>query len=490
MAEAKCTGTPLVVIGGAPPVPEIDTAALQDVDTLGIMASCSKWSRKIYDAKRIPDYISMAFRNSQDASPGPTYLEIPMDVVSALNVDEESVHWPQNYRTDAQPFGDPALIEQAAELLVSAKKPALVIGNGARYSSQYGEAVEELVNYLQIPVLTYTMARGLFADETVNPLFKLSGATSEADVVLFLSTKIDYLVGKGQPPFIRTDAKTIQVNTDKQEIGFNRGAEIGIVGGAGAVAKQILEAVKQKVAKQTDLAWVNRATELTKEFIAGWTAGLTSDALPINPGRCAAEVGKFLATEGQDWNVICDGGDATQWMLHAAEARRPGQVLSHGPLGTISAGPGFVTGAWAANGKPTLYYTGDGSLGFYAMELDTFERLGIPVVCVISNDSAWGMIRNAEKNVSTAEVSKGLGQCASELASIRRYDKMALMWEGHGELVTKIEDIVPAIKRGYASGKPSIINVETDQVTMSPEVSYFTTLMAEIMGTADFIYER
>ncbi len=105
-------------------------------------------------------------------------------------------------------------------------------------------------------------------------------------------------------------------------------------------------------------------------------------------------------------------------------------------------------------------------MGFYPMEFDTFVKQEIPVVCVISNDSSWGMIKLSETFVHPDEVAKG--HVATELTYMNRYDKMAGMWDGYGVMVTKPEDIVPAIKNAFASGKPAIINVEVDRVNMSP----------------------
>jgi acetolactate synthase-1/2/3 large subunit len=200
------------------------------------------------------------------------------------------------------------------------------------------------------------------------------------------------------------------------------------------------------------------------------------EGIPVHPGRCAGEVAKFLAEEGRDWNIIVDGGEASVWMGGATRASRPGQLHATGPNGTIGTGPCMAVGAWVANRKPVLWYTGDGSFGFYAMELDSMAKLGIPVVCVISNDSAWGMIRLAEKYIRADEIAEK-GHCNTELHPMRAYEKIVSMWDGHGEMVTDPEQIVPAIKRAVANGKPSIINVEVDQVSLSPFISGYANML-------------
>ena len=112
------------------------------------------------------------------------------------------------------------------------------------------------------------------------------------------------------------------------------------------------------------------------------------------------------------------------------------------------------------------------------MEMDTMARLGIPVVCVISNDSAWGMIRLEQKYTWATEVEER-GQCNTELHDMRAYEKLVSMWDGYGEMVTDPEEIIPAIKRAVANGKPSIINVEVDQEAVSALTAMFTNMVGQ-----------
>jgi acetolactate synthase-1/2/3 large subunit len=471
MSEALSQGVPLIQIGGASPVIEDETGPLQNLNTLEIMSTVSKWARKISHTQRIPEYVAMAYRHAFSSTPGPVYLEIGMDVLMKT-VEEDKVVFPEKYRAEAQPFGDPALIEKAAQMLVDAKKPAMIVGDHARFCAGGGEAVRELSEYLKMPVMTQPMSRGLFADEEKNPLFTLGFGVAGADVVLLLNVLNDYRVVKLKAPLIAPNARLIQVNPDVTKIGYNAPAEIGIVGGAGAVAGQLLQAVKNRTSKREDLSWPKEAELLAQFMDAEFQAGFKSDEIPMNPGRCACEVANFLKDKGKDWTVVCDGGDAAQWIKAAVKARRPGQILNMGPNGTIGTGAGFTIGAWAANRKPVLYYTGDGSFGFYPMEFDTFAKLGIPVVCVISNDSAWGMIKLSETLTNPGEVNER-GHCGVDLCHMRPYEKMAVLWDGYGEQVCRPEDIVPAIERAAATGRPSIINVEVNKQSMSPITKMF-----------------
>lgn len=472
MMEAASLGIPLLHIGGAVAMTMRDAGDLQDMSTLTLMESCSKWARKITHTERIPEYIGMAYRQALSSHLGPVYLEIPTDLLFA-QVDEAKAPMPVNYRTNAIPWGDPALIEQAAEMLIHAQRPAMLFDDGARFSlGEWAHAIGELSEYLKVPVsVSGTSCRGIFGDEYAAPLLKTM-AYWMADVVIAFGCRFDFRLGFGK--WIPPDAKVVQVHTDARQIGYNRPADLGIIGGAGPVAKQLLDAVKTKLKRPADMPWTGY------EAIQPGTARLSdeykSTAIPIHPARCAGEVARFMEEAGRDWTLICDGGEAGVWMGLAATAQRPGQIHGTGPNGTIGTGPGLAVGAWASNRKPVLWYTGDGSFGFYAMELDTMAKLGIPVVCVISNDSAWGMIRLAERYIRPDEV-ETKGQCNVELHPMRAYEKMVAMWDGYGECVTDPNEIMPAIKRAAETGRPSIINVEVDHVSMSPMIAGYANMI-------------
>ena len=458
MMEADAMGIPVLQIGGAVTTRRRDAGELQDMATLSVMERCSKWAKKIILTDRIPEYVSMAFRHAMDSNPGPVYLEIPMDLVFA-QVEEDEVNFPASYRAQTIPAGDAPAIEEAAELLAKAERPAMHIDDGARFGvGDYADAIAELSGYLKMPVgISGPSCRGLFGDEAENPLLRTSGM-GQADVLLTMGCRFDFRLGYGRR--VPADAKVIQVHTDMRQIGFNLRADIGIVGGAGPVARQLLEAVKALRDKKEGDPWTGKVEKGPR--VPGHK-GYTADEIPMHPGRCAGEVAKFINEEASDWTFITDGGEASGWIGGALTVRRPGQLHSSGANGTIGTGPCLAIGAWAANRKPVLWYTGDGSFGFHAMEMDTMAKLGIPVVCVISNDSGWGMIRLGQTRGRRAQEIAEIGHCNVDLHHMRAYEKMAAMYDGYGEMVTDPEEIIPAIKRAVANGNPSIINVEVDK---------------------------
>lgn len=458
MGEARAANSPVLIISGSIALSENESGAEQDFDTYNVIKSNAVWSAKIFEPTRIMDYVYKAVRYANGALPGPVYLECPVNVMKA-KVEEQTLRYMDHAWTTAQPFGDPFLISKAAELLANAKRPVLTIGDMASYTREYGEYVGKLVQKINMPVFATATARGLFGDEC-NPLFEIGeAALAEADVILTLSANMNFRLNCGQPPIINSAAKFIQIHPSKTHIGFNAPADIGIVAGAGAGAMQLYEALKdRKIEDKKD--WITRAEQLHAALRSQWTQGYQFRHIePMHPGRCANEIGNFLNGEGADWSLAVDGGDAYEWVMRAVKAHRPGQIVGYGPNGTIGTGQGFAMGLWQAHKKPVLLYTGDGSFGFHAMEFETMARHGMQVICVISNDSQWGMVKMAETDRNRDEVAKGY--LATDLV-YRPYHEMARIWGGYGELVTDSDEIIPAIKRACTSKKPGIINVKVN----------------------------
>ena len=187
---------------------------------------------------------------------------------------------------------------------------------------------------------------------------------------------------------------------------------------------------------------------------------------PIHPVRLVAQIQKFV---GDDAIYVADGGDTSYFGLGFSTSQKAGVIAaSSGLFGCLGTGIPFAMAAKLARpDKKVVVLNGDGSFGFNAMEFDTMVRHNIPVVCVINNDCAWGMIKHSQE----LSIGRDRLQC-SELGT-RHYEKVVEGLGGHGEFVTKDEEIIPALERAFASGKPACINVMTDPTVTSPATPLF-----------------
>ena len=180
----------------------------------------------------------------------------------------------------------------------------------------------------------------------------------------------------------------------------------------------------------------------------------------MHVGPAAREVARFARRVGGDAvTLVADGGDALAWALAYFDADRPGRFLSTTTaLGTLGVGLPFALAARAARpDEPVLVFTGDGAFGLAAMELDTAVRHGLPMVVVVSNNAGWGDVRHEHE----AGRSYAGPRVAAELG-FTRYDELARALGGHGERVTRLDELEPALRRAHDSGLPAVVNVETD----------------------------
>lgn len=456
IAEAFISEIPMVVIGGRVPLADFDRGALQDLDQVRLLEPITRWARTIYDPKRIPEYVNAAFQKAVTPPRGPTYIECPLDLLMS-ECEEGEVSFPPAHRPPDFGPGSPEAVSRAAEMLAKAQRPAILAGDDIFWDRADAE-LRRFAEMTRIPVRTAGLAQGALPHG--HPLLLGQAATAMADVILALGVRFDFLEGYGRPPLFDANARFIQVCTDGGTIGFNRPADVGIMGSP----RRVLDALAEEMGdarKLPDRAqWLAQAGALADALRLQAEAGYTSDAHPIHPGRLAREVVEFLDS---DAIIVPDGGDSSCWLAGTLRPTAMGQVLSTGAFGCLGVGTGFALAAKLAYPeRQVLGYFGDGSFGFNAMEFDTFVRHGLPIVAVISNDGAWGMVKHWQRMACGEEKCVGMA-----LKSRQRYDKMVEALGGHGEYVTRIQEIRPALERSFASGLPACINVEVDPNAVS-----------------------
>jgi len=467
VADCMLGNVPVLFLGGASSTEHDLTEVLQEYDTLTMMKPNTVWSIEVQETHRIAEHIAVAFRNMMGCVPGPVYVELPMDVLEVIKVDEEIVKFPTRSRTNARIFGDPAEIEKAAELLINAKKPAMMIGDGAQFNCKNFDVFRELAEYLQIPTdVSMTNSGRFFKDD--KPLFQVgSAAAAQADVLLLLSHKPNLAALGG----LSENAKIINVHRNHQHVGLNIPLDIGIIGYADAVAEQILDAVNDKTEKINARPWIDELVKQVEATAKMLEPLMNSDSAPLHPARVAADVIRFLnSPEGQEHCYIMDGGDSVTWPLILKsflgfQNNFNCRSFYASYMGCIGASWGTLNGLYQATGRPILHSIGDGSFGQYIGELFTFAKLKIPYVCVLFNDGNWGMIK-AFSMYQVPEENHDLGQLITPqcVDGYFNYETIAAAWGGYGVCVKDPKDIIPEIQKACESakdGKPAIVNCLT-----------------------------
>ena len=457
LATAWKAHSRVIAISGNYETEHDEMGPMHEMDQIALTRPITKWSKLITDAASIPKYMTTAFRYVMSGIPGPVHLSIPQDLLlKKVNAPALEELEPRCFRTETLPAGNPALIDQAAQLLLSAHKPVVVVGGGVLWSKA-GPALKAFAETYGVPIFSMGLGRGVLPED--HPLSfgyasaRLNGAANafhETDVILFVGQRLNFRVAYGLVPAFNPEAKFIEIDLDAEEIGRNRALEIGIVGDARLVLEQLTEAAGSNL-PATRGDWIARVRSYQHELLDTWKPLLESSAKPIHPLRLCNEVEKFV---DHNTTLVLDGGDIMQWARGSIPAYGPAQVIDPGPMAAISMGVPFGIGAKLARPKAkVILLSGDGSFGFHIMEFSTAVRHGTPFIAVVGNDCAWGMIKNDQLGLYGDRRVVG-----TELGLIR-YDKVVEDLGGYGELVQDPDEIGPALGRAFASGLPACINV-------------------------------
>ena len=451
VANAWRANSPILVFGGQGPFNNLRRGSLQEMDHVSVMKPITKWADACYQTDRIAEYIETAIRTALSGVPGPSFLEIPMDVLHG-KVDLEAVAIPpfRDYRVAATAAA-PA-INDALATLAGAERPMLMAGTALKWS-EGADALRRFVEAVKIPCFTNGMGRGQLPmdhDQFFNRSRK--HALTEADVVVLAGTPLDFRMGYGNS--IPPGAKIIQLDLDETLIGQNRAADVGLVGNVGANLDALLDAI-EAAEKNLDFGdWSATLRRLEVEAEETLAAQLTSDEVPIDPLRLCAEIAEVVAGD-DSMIVIGDGGDIVAQSSKVLKVPPQGTWMDPGPLGTLGVGMPFALAAQLANpDQRVLIIYGDGSFGLNGFEFDTAVRFGLPIVGIVGNDAAWGQMMRPQAMIYGAD-----RVVATEL-NYTRYDQVVEALGGHGEHVTEPDQIGPALERAFASGKPALVNVE------------------------------
>jgi acetolactate synthase-1/2/3 large subunit len=466
IATAFRSETPVLYIGGQGALTQHKMGSLQDLPHVDVAAPITKFAAGVRSTERVGDMVSMAIRECYAGAPGPSYLEIPRDVLDReVPLESATIPAAGRYRASTKSIGDPLDIEKLARLLVEAERPAILLGSQV-WTCRGHEAAIDLVRTLNIPAYFNGSGRGLLSPGDPHHFHRTRrDAFNKADVLVIVGTPFDFRMGYGKR--LRADATVVQIDMDYRTVGKNRDISLGLVGDPGAILKAVLDATTGSVdngAKRRD-GWLDELRGLEKEKTGKLMPLFLSDSNPIHPYRVAWEINEFL---NDDTIYIGDGGDVVTISAQAVQPRLPGNWMDPGALGSLGIGTGFALATKLAHPeKEVMCYYGDGAFSMTAFDMETANRFNAPYLAVIGNNSAMNQIRYGQ----IAKYGPERGDVGNLLGDIP-YSKFAEMLGGYGEEVRHPEDIAGALQRGReavrSTGRSAVINIWVDPAEYAP----------------------
>ncbi len=467
LCNAYMDSTPLVVITGQVPYAAIGTDAFQECDTTGITMPVTKHNFLISDAADIPRVIREAFHIATTGRPGPVLVDVPKDIVDPKNPRSAmDWYWPEavdlpGYRP--RTHGDPGLIRDAAELIISSRRPVIYAGGGI-LNARAAEVLRELAELTGIHVVTTLMARGAFDD--THPLalgmpgmhgnYTAVTTIQRSDLLIAVGSRFDDRV-TGKIPSFAPDAKVIHVDIDPAELGKVRRPDVGIAGDCRLVIEQIVTALRELGApgSQPDRSeWDAQ--------ISAWQQQYPLAYAQSEPGELLKPqfVLEQLRDNTPDDTILVSGvGQHQMWASQYWRFKYPYTWVNSGGLGTMGFSVPAAVGAKVGRPDRMVWAVdGDGCFQMTAQELVTAASERIPVKVAILNNAYLGMVRQWQ-----------------EMFYEERYSEVYLspdlpdykMWaEAMGCVAFRVEtpeEVLPAIEKANSiDDRPVVIDFRTD----------------------------
>jgi acetolactate synthase-1/2/3 large subunit len=431
-------------------------ATFQGQDQLDLFRPAVKWGGPVFEWSRIPELVRLAFREMWAGRPGPVQLEIPGPTLYAKGDPSAAPVFAPGEGRAGPPLPSDSQLQAAADLLASARRPAVFAGSGVD-RARANAALLELVAALDCPVIPSLAGRAAVPHDHPNYFPSQSPAADElrrsADVLLVVGSRagnldVPYDKYWGDPARCRV----IQIDVDPRDIAVTRPVALGIV----ADARAALEGLCAKLAGRpvagrgrADLAPARASRDAfvqgVRERVAGWKGE------GVHPGAACGVVGEVF---GRDAVYVTDGGMSSLWAGLMLPSTRPNSY--HGILELGMLGTGIPSAVGAKLGDPArevVCVTGDGAAGFNVMELQTAAREGVKVTVVVLADGQWAMeIPNA-----TARWGKTFGTGMGAVDWARVAEGLGC----HGETVDAVAALGSALERARAQAGPALVCVRT-----------------------------
>lgn len=395
IATAYMDSVPLVVITGQVPTSVIGTDSFQEADIFGITLPVVKHSYLLRSATELAETFAEAFHVAKAGRPGPVLIDVPSDVASQMC----NFAWPKevhiaSYKPTVK--GNAKQVRKAATLIAQAQRPLVIAGGGVVSSGASG-ALQNLVEAMQIPVVTTLMGKtalpsshelnlghvGMHGSKYANE------AIAQCDLLICAGTHLSDRV-TGQIAHFAEDAHVIHIDIDPAEISKVLYADVPIVGDLRGVLEDICEALDAQKAQPHSRTWLTSI----KDWKQRWPFYNTAVEQGRN-GIVPEDVMMALSAQLPENSIVTtEVGQHQMWAAQFVERSNPRTFITSGGLGTM--GFGFPAAIGAALGNPgaqVVCIAGDGSLQMNIQEMATAVEVGVPVKVLLLNNGVLGMVR-------------------------------------------------------------------------------------------------
>jgi thiamine pyrophosphate-dependent acetolactate synthase large subunit-like protein len=446
-----------------------------DLDTHALLKPLTKWSAVVHDGRRLPDLVRDAFRHALTGRKGPVHLDVLQEILGGRFEFDEAVFslLPEQYRSIEGPRAPAGQIARAADLLAEAQRPLLVAGGGV-VSANGGDLFRKLLAHLKAPALATQMGIGTVPSNS--PYFIGHGgiiggdavqmAFKQADVILAVGCRFSSWLWDDGGALTKGDAQLININIDPLSLGANTPHALGIWADAASALEDLIEAIASRTIADTS-GWLSHL----RGSHAGYQSKLADmskdEGAIMHPARLGTALGRLLP---QDALIAYDGGHTSFWSNDLTPATMERTRFHEPGMCQLGFGTPYAVALKLLHpDRPVFNICGDGAFGFTLSELDTARRYGLPIINIVHNNASWGVIKMGQRK--SFDFSFGADLEGTDYAEIARG------FGCHGEVVTREEEIGPALERAVASGLPAVLDCRV-RFEAHPSMPYFARMNA------------
>lgn len=446
-AFAHLGAMPMILITGQKPVMSAAQARFQIVDIVASMKPLTKMTRQIVSAASIPAIVRDAFRVAMEERPGPVHLELPEDVAGA---DVDPIPVIPAHALE-YPVAPAAALERAEDMVLAAERPLVMVG-AAGNRPWLVEALSAFVGRTRLPFFNTQMGKGAVTGGS--DLYLGTAALSECDYVHEAVTRADLILAIGhdtveKPPFLMKSAggpKVIHIGYQSATVEQVYHPDFEVIGDIGASVEALGARLEGRLTQDEGML------ELRQKILAHLNDRAEEDRFPITPQRIVHDVRRVMPEDG----IVClDNGMYKIWFARNYRTHVANTLLLDNALATMGAGlPSAMMAAMLYPHRRVMAVCGDGGFMMNSQEMETAVRLGLNLVVVILNDSAYGMIRWKQ----AVEGFPDYGMSFSNPDFVR----YAEAYGASGSRVTAVEDLLPVLEAALGGGGVHLVDVPID----------------------------
>ena len=454
LKEATENCWPVIMMGGSSSRELIDLSEgdYEGTDQLNYAKQFAKAAYRIDKVEDIPLGIARAIRAAVSGRPGGVYVDLPGDMLGqTMDADEaKSLLYKVN---DPAPAMLPAqsVIDQAMEVLASAKKPLIYLGKGAAYA-QADDQIKQFIESTGAPYLAMSMAKGLLPDNHPQNAASARGtAMRNADVVVMIGARLNWMLGFGKGKQWNENVKFIQIDIDPTEIDNSRYIAAPVVADIKSAVTLFNDYLAKKPFK-ADPSWLQMIQQDSEKNNARFAGETTADTVPMTHYNALGAI-KKVTDANHDVYITNEGANSLDDCRDIIDMYLPRHRLDCGTWGVMGVALPYAIGAAVTTGKPVISIHGDSAFGFDGMEVETICRYNLPVTVVVLNNG--GVYRGDFENLGTDGDPSPL-----TLSAKGHYEKIMEAFGGAAYYATTPEEVEKYVAAGVASGKPAMVCVE------------------------------